>query len=56
MVGIVLRFVIRQFWVVNVNYFLDPVVRAIWDHTKLGHPRSPLKCAECAHRFYDLPE
>ncbi len=55
MVGIVLRFVIRQIIVVNFDYLIGPVVRQFWSHAFKHETKSPLSCPACAHKFYDLP-
>lgn len=59
-IGAVIRFILRQAYIDWLNILLDPLVLMFWDHAKkyvagLHLTRSPLKCEQCKHKFYDLP-
>jgi hypothetical protein len=56
MLGVVGRFLLRQFFVVNADFFLGPLVTVFWRHALRQHPApSPFKCPQCARTLYDLP-
>ncbi len=54
-VGIVLRFVIRQIIVVNFDYLVGPLVKQFWEHAFKHEVKSPLVCPDCTHTFYSDP-
>ncbi len=53
-VGIVLRWLIIQFVIVNVHYLMNPVAKAFWEHILQHHPGSVRDCQRCAATLYNL--
>jgi hypothetical protein len=54
-IGVVLRFLLLQFLVVNVHFFFTPIVKTFWGHVLHDGPPSPLDCPDCKQPLYNLP-
>ncbi len=53
--GVCIRFLFRQFMVVNADFFIGPIVAIFWKHAIHHEDKSPLQCTDCGEKLYNLP-